>query len=480
MGYEPSVVRTVARTFGFELTETDARVLGESAARYEQAAREVTPPAEPSTTAASDVRPGTDEFNAFNYRCSLGDGEGPLADLDVGVKDNIAVAGVPMTCGSSTIDYVPERSATVIERLVDAGATIVGVTNMDEFAYGSTGEYCAHGRVINPNAPDHVPGGSSSGSAAAVAAGLVEIGLGSDTGGSLRMPAAFSGVVGVKPTHRSVSRDGFVDLAPSLDHVGTLANTVENAARVLEVINGPDPRDPSTFGQTPATDIASAAGEPVDDLTVGIIKEGMAVADEGVRETVAEAVDALGDRGVSIKHVAVPTMDGLVPLFSHVTGAEFAAFLAANGVSYGTGSGYSESWREELAGANERGEYGERVREMAIINQLLRTETGGDLYVRTWEVRRALCAEVAAAFEAVDALVCPTMPMVAPEYGAVGQTDSAPMTLANTAPFDMTGHPAISVPYGDVDGLPVGVQLVARWGDEPTAVRLASTVESLN
>ena len=155
---------------------------------------------------------------------------------------------------------------------------------MDEFAYGSTGEYCAHGQVTNPVAPGHVPGGSSSGSAAAVAAGLVEVGLGSDTGGSLRMPAAFSGVVGFKPTHRSVSRDGFVDLAPSLDHVGALANTVENAARALEVMNGPDPRDPSTFGQTPESDIASAAGEPVGDLTVGVIEEGMAVADEAVRD----------------------------------------------------------------------------------------------------------------------------------------------------------------------------------------------------
>jgi len=294
------------------------------------------------------------------------------------------------------------------------------------------------------------------------------------------MPAAFSGVVGFKPTHRSVSRDGFVDLAPSLDHVGALANTVENAARALEVMNGPDPRDPSTFGQTPESDIASAAGEPVGDLTVGVIEEGMAVADEAVRETVVDAVDALDAHGVSIKRVAVPTMEGLIPLFSHVTGAEFATFLAANGLSYGTGSGYREPWREELAEANEHGKYGERVREMAIVNQLLRMETGGDLYVQTWDVRRALCAEVAAAFEAVDALVCPTMPMTAPEYGAVGQTDSAPMTLANTAPFDMTGHPAISVPYGDVDGLPVGVQLVARWGDEPTAVRLGSAVESLD
>ena len=480
MEYDPEAVRTAARTFGFELTDAEARDLAAAAARFEQAARTVTPPAEPPTAAASDVRPGSDDLNAFNYRCSLGDGEGPLADLTVGVKDNIAVAGVPMTCGSAAVEYVPERSATVVERLVDAGATVVGVTNMDEFAYGSTGEYCAHGRVVNPAAPGHVPGGSSSGSAAAVAAGLVEIGLGSDTGGSLRMPAAFSGVVGFKPTHRSVSRDGFVDLAPSLDHVGTLANTVENAARTIEVMNGPDPRDPSTLGYTPETDIARAAGEPVGDLTVGVIEEGMTVADRPVRETVVDAVDALDARGVAVERVSVPTMEGLIPLFSHVTGAEFATLLASNGLVYGTGSGYRESWRAELAEANEHGAYGERVREMAIINQLLRRETGGDLYVQTWDVRRALCAEVAAAFEDVDALVLPTMPMTAPEYGAVGQTDAAPMTLANTAPFNLTGHPAISVPYGDVDGLPVGVQLVARWHDEPTAVRLGSALESLH
>ena len=480
MKYEPTVVQSVAETFGFELTEAEARELGEGAAQFEQAAREVTPPEDPPTTCASDVRPGTDKLNAFHYHCSLGDSDGPLTDLEVGVKDNIAVAGVPMTCGSAAIEYVPNRSATVVNRLVEAGANIVGVTNMDEFAYGSTGEYCAHGRVTNPNASDHVPGGSSSGSAAAVAGGLVEVGLGSDTGGSLRMPASFSGVVGFKPTHRSVSRDGFVDLAPSLDHVGALANTVKNAARALEVMNGPDPRDPSTLGQTPETDIASAAGDSIDDLTIGVIEEGMAVADKGVRKTVADAVDALEAHGVAVKRVAVPTMAGLVPLFSHVTGAEFAAFLAANGVIYGTGSGYRELWREEVAAANERGEYGERVREMAIINQLLRAETGGDLYVRTWDVRRELCAEVATAFETADALVCPTMPMTAPEYGAVGQTDSAPMTLANTAPFNMTGNPAISVPYGDINGLPVGVQLIARWGSESTVVRLAAALESLH
>jgi aspartyl-tRNA(Asn)/glutamyl-tRNA(Gln) amidotransferase subunit A len=294
------------------------------------------------------------------------------------------------------------------------------------------------------------------------------------------MPAAFSGVVGFKPTHRSVSRDGFVDLAPSLDHVGTLADTVENAARTVEVMNGPDPRDPSTFGQTPETDLARAAGDPVGDLTVGVVEEGMAVADEAVRETVGDAVDALDAQGVTVERVGLATMDGLLPLFSHVTGAEFAAFLAANGLVYGTGSGYRESWRAALAEANEHGGYGARVREMAIINELLRRETGGDLYVQAWDVRRALCAEVAAAFDGVDALVLPTMPMTAPAYGAVGQTDAAPMTLANTAPFNMTGHPAISVPYGDVDGLPVGVQLVAPWNDEPTAIRLAAALEALH
>lgn len=480
MEYDPKRVQTAAETFGFELSEAEAETLAETAAVFESAARNVEV-AEPTVgESASTVRPGDDSFNAFNYRCSLGSEDGPLADLDVGVKDNIAVAGVPMTCGSASVEVTPERSATVVSRLIDAGATITGVTNMDEFAYGSTGEYCAHGRVVNPNAEGHVPGGSSSGSAAAVAAGLVEVGLGSDTGGSLRMPAAFSGVVGFKPTYRAVSREGFVGLAPSLDHVGVLSNTVSNAARALEVMNGPDPLDPSTLGHSPETDIASAVDESVEGDTVGVIEQGMAVADDGVRETVEAAVSALESAGVTIERVSVPSMSEMLPLFSHITGAEFAGLLAANGLIYGAGTGYRESIRAALAEATEQGEYGGRVREMAVVNQVVRERTGGDLYVRTWELRRALLTEVRRALDSVDALVCPTMPMTAPAYGAVGEADSVPMTLANTAPFDMTGHPAMSVPYGSVDGLPVGVQIVGRWDDERTVVRLGDSLESLD
>lgn len=478
MDYDPKRVRRAAEAFGLDLTEADT--LAEKAAQFESAARAVTVSEPDADALASAVQPGDDPFNAFNYRCSLGDSEGPLADIELGVKDNIAVAGVPMTCGSGSFECTPRRNATVVSKLIDAGATVVGVTNMDEFAYGSTGEYCAHGRVVNPNAEGHVPGGSSSGSAAAVAAGLVEVGVGSDTGGSLRMPAAFSGVVGFKPTYRSVSREGFVGLAPSLDHVGTLANTVENAARAIEVMNGPDPLDPSTLGRNPATDIASAASDSVDGLTLGVIDEGMAVADQGVRETVEAAVVALESVGVTIERVSLPSMAEMLPLFSHITGAEFAALLSANGLVYGASTGYRESIRAALAEAIDRGEYGDRVREMAVVNQVVRERTGGDLYVRTWQLRRALLMEVRRALGDVDALLCPTMPMTAPAYGAVGEADSVPMTLANTAPFDMTGHPAMSVPHSDVDGLPVGVQIVAGWDDERTVVRLGGALESLD
>lgn len=480
MEYDPEQVRTATDAFGFDLTDAEAEAVAEKAAQFESAARAVSVSKPPADASASAVQPSDDHLNAFNYRCSLGDASGPLNGLRIGVKDNIAVAGVPMTCGSASFEMTPRRSATVVSRLVDAGGTVVGVTNMDEFAYGSTGEYCAHGRVQNPAADGHVPGGSSSGSAAAVGAGLVEVGLGSDTGGSLRMPAAFSGVVGFKPTYRSVSREGFVGLAPSLDHVGSLANTVKNAARTLEVMNGPDPMDPSTLGRDPQTDIASATTEPVDGLAIGVIKEGMAVADEGVRETVQAALKTLEATGVTVERVSLPSMSGMLALFSHITGAEFAALLSANGLIYGAGTGYRESIRSALAEALERGDYGERVREMTVVNQVVRERTGGDLYVRTWDLRRELFEEVQRALDAVDALVCPTMPMTAPKYGAVGEADSVPMTLANTAPFDVTGNPAMSVPYGDVDGLPVGVQIVGPWDDERTVVQVGAALESLD
>ncbi|WP_269432621.1 amidase family protein, partial [Haloferax profundi] len=207
-----STVRTVARKYGIELDDTGVTAF-QNAVTQQAAQYENFPPTTPSGESPTSITEGDDPYNAFRYQFEFGGGSGRLAGLDVAVKENTVVSGVPTTCGSPGFEYEPPYNATIVERLRDAGASLVGTTNMDEFAFFTTGETCAHGRIENPVAEGCVPGGSSSGSGAAVAAGIVDAALGTDTGGSIRIPASFCGVVGVKPTHQTVSRFGVVDLS---------------------------------------------------------------------------------------------------------------------------------------------------------------------------------------------------------------------------------------------------------------------------
>ncbi|MDS0474501.1 amidase [Natrinema sp. 1APR25-10V2] len=429
--------------------------------------------------AAENVRDGSDPYNAFLYRCELSGAEtGPLAGLDVAVKDNIAVAGVPMTCGSAALEFEPAYHAAVTERLLGAGATLVGTTNMDEFAYATTSETCAHGPVENPSA-EGVPGGSSSGSGAAVAAGLVDAALGTDTGGSIRIPASFCGVVGFKPTFRTVPRFGFADLAMSLDHIGPLAPDVETAATVLEAINGPDRRDPSTKGmRTPSP--TSGLDTDVDGTTVGLVTEAQESADDDVAAAVRRAADRLEAAGATVESVSLPEFDAQALVNAAVTGTEFTTLVAQAGQDYGVGTGYSEPWREAVA-AMDADELGENVRARLVVGRALTELDDGAGYVAAQNVRREFADTVDERLEARDALVLPTTPMTAPDYGDV--TDDADLlrTLANTSPFNLTGHPALSVPVTtgrDGNGDPIGCQFVTDWYDEATAVALGRALET--
>jgi aspartyl-tRNA(Asn)/glutamyl-tRNA(Gln) amidotransferase subunit A len=467
-------IRSAAETYGFALDDEATERYASELEGMAGALRTLDA-AEPTDEPATDVTAGDDAHDALRHSFSLSPGDGPLSGQRLGVKDNIAVAGVPMTCGSAALSYTPDAHATVVRRLLDAGADVRATTNMDEFAYFTTGETCAHGPIENPAANGAVPGGSSSGSGAAVAAGDLDAALGSDTGGSVRIPASYCGVVGLKPTHRAVSRFGFVDLAPSLDHVGVLGASTTLVADVFEAIAGPDRRDPSTWGQARPTPAATIP-DTVDSYRVGVVEEAMAGADEEVEARVETAIETFADAGVVVDRISLPTFDATPLALLATASVEFARLFADDGQVYGTGTGYSERLRAALADLDVD-RLGDNVADQLLVGGGLLATSGGRHYVAAQRVREAFTREVEEALAACDALVLPTTPTTAPDFGTVTDDDSFVRTISHTGPFNLTGHPALSVPRGAVDGRPVGCQIVADRHHESTALGLGAVLE---
>ncbi|WP_340100458.1 amidase [Salinibaculum salinum] len=473
MGEKHDVIREVANSFGINLDDDDIDAYAADTASICERLQRLDPPVRPDPRPESvSESPGP---GAFRYRCRLPGGQGHLSDLEVAVKDCIAVAGVPMTCGSTGVLVTPRTSATVTRRLVEAGADIVGTTNMDAFALSPTGQTCAHGRIENPAAAGCIPGGSSSGSAAAVAVGDVDAALGSDTGGSIRIPAALCGVVGFKPTHATVPRSGFVDLAPSLDHVGPLARDVATATRTLDAIAGPSPEDPSSLGRQTLSGLCTAIGESVEDLRVGVIDEAMVRSEDAVAETVRDGVTALSEAGVTVESVSIQDYQMTSTVLLGTLSPEFSTLVRAGGQIYGTGTGDSSLCQSAMTGATAHGEYGDVVRDSLLLGAAVTELTHGERYAAAQNARQELTATIESLFERFDALVGPTTPIPAPPFGAVG--DSLAL-VEHTALFNLTGHPALSVPVGHVDGKPVGIQIATRRYGEAAAVRLGTTIES--
>ncbi|MFW6265559.1 MAG: amidase family protein, partial [Halanaeroarchaeum sp.] len=297
-----------------------------------------------------------------------GEDAGPLAGKTVAVKDNISTAGVRTTCGSEMLaDYVPPYDATVVERLKEAGATIVGKANMDEFGMGTTTETSAFGPTTNPVDEERVPGGSSGGSAAAVAAGEADLALGTDTGGSIRCPAAFTGTVGIKPTYGLVSRYGLVAYANSLEQIGPIAPTVEEAAALLDVIAGPDDRDATTRAEGADTDFASAADGAVDGMRVGIPAELTGGLDDAVEQRFEAALDDLGDRGVETTEVSLPSVEYAVAAYYVIAMSEASSNLARfDGVRYGHSGGFDGNWNEAFSSARSEA-FGDEVKRRILL-----------------------------------------------------------------------------------------------------------------
>ncbi len=424
------------------------------------------------------------EINAFVTREERSRAEsGPLSELTVAVKDNISTAGMRTTCGSPMLaGYVPPYDATVIDRVLDAGATIVGKTNMDEFGMGSTTETSAFGPTRNPVDTGYVPGGSSGGSAAAIAAGDADLALGTDTGGSVRNPAAFCGVVGIKPTYGLVSRYGLIAYAHSLEQIGPLGRTVGDAARLLDVISGPDPRDATCTDAGTASSYAKAAAEPdVANVMIGIPTELVDHADDGVADRFWDAIAGLEDRGACWEELHLESIEYAVAAYYVLAMSEASSNLARyDGIRYGHRADADGNWNESYGQTRSEG-FGEEVIRRILLGTFALSAGYQDKYYEQAQSARAWIKEdFENAFEQVDVIASPTMPVTPFELGEVVRD---PLTMyrsdRNTVPVNLANLPAISVPVGAVDGLPVGAQLVGPQYAEESLLHVAAAVEAV-
>ncbi|MGQ0831427.1 MAG: Asp-tRNA(Asn)/Glu-tRNA(Gln) amidotransferase subunit GatA [Microthrixaceae bacterium] len=424
-----------------------------------------------------DALARADEIDAM---VAAGADPGPLAGVPVALKDNLCTRGVPTTCSSRILEgWKPPYDATVVQRLRAAGAIAIGKTNLDEFAMGSSTENSAFGPTKNPHDPTKVPGGSSGGSAVAVAAGFAALALGSDTGGSIRQPAALCGVVGMKPTYGRVSRYGLVAFASSLDQIGPFAATVADAAALYEVLAGHDPAD-STSIPEPLAPVSARLGDGVEGLRVGVVKELLDI--EGIAPDVAArataAAEALEASGAKVEEVSVPAVIYGLSAYYLIAPAEASSNLARyDGVRYGlrvdgptTGEMYD---RTRTAGFGP-----EVMRRIMLGTYALSAGYYDAFYGKAQKVRTLIIRDFQAAYERCDVLLSPTSPTTAFDLGAKADPLAMYLNDVCTIPSNLAGHPAMSVPFGvGVDGLPVGVQVMANALDEVTMFRVAAALE---
>ena len=413
---------------------------------------------------------------------------GALTGVPIALKDVLMTEGVRTTAGSRMLDTLrPPYDATSVARLREAGAVSVGKTNMDEFAMGSSTEHSAWFPTANPWDPERVPGGSSGGSAAAVAAGQCVAALGSDTGGSIRQPAAFCGVVGLKPTYGRVSRYGLIAFASSLDQIGPFTRTVEDAALLLQAIAGPDPLD-STCSDEPAPDFSAQLGAGLDGLRIAAPREfferradgqGM---DDGVASAVENAIDLLAGAGAALdRGASLPSVGYSLPVYYVLAPSECSANLARyDGVKYGYAARGGESMWEDMEATRQHG-FGREVKRRILLGAYALSAGYYDAYyLQAQKVRTLIRREFDAVFERADLIVAPTTPTVAFRQGEI--TDPYQMYLNDiyTIPANIAGLPAISLPCGFAEaGMPVGLQLIANRNEEALLLRAAHAFEQL-
>ncbi len=423
--------------------------------------------------------------DALDARIAAGEDVGPLAGVPIALKDNMCTRGIATTCSSRILEgWEPPYNATVADRLANAGAILVGKTNLDEFAMGSSTENSAFGPTKNPHDLSRVPGGSSGGSAAAVAAGYVAASLGSDTGGSIRQPAALCGVVGVKPTYGAVSRYGLIAFASSLDQIGPFTHTVADAALVHEVIGGHDPLDSTSIPQ-PAPALTEVLDRGVDGLRVGLIDEMMGHGIDGISADVLartnEAAEALAAAGAKVDRVSIPASIYGLSSYYLVAPAEASSNLSRyDGVRYGLREDGANV--VEMNTATRTAGFGDEVKRRIMLGTYALSAGYYDAYYgKAQRLRTLLAQEFNEAYQRFDVLLSPTSPCTA---FAFGDKTADPMAMylndVCTIPSNLSGDPAMSVPFGiGDDGMPVGVQVLAPATHEPVMFQVAAEVERL-
>jgi len=498
----PEDVASIAESLGMQIGADEVKLYAEAIARLETAMldfptkEEDRPPLFP-TSRDTGRRPSHEEdpYNCFITRCFVkGASNGPLSGLSVGVKDNISVAGVQMTLGSKFMeDFIPDIDATIVTRLLSAGANITGKTNMDDFSRMGQGfgtGVAAFGRCLNPHAPDHLTGGSSSGSAAAVASEAVDLAIGGDQGGSIRMPSAWCGVVGLKPTFGLVPYTGVVGLEPLLDHVGPMSRTVEGVAAALECVAGPDGYDPRQTGVPQAGSFKIEMSKGIEGLRVGLLKEGFGPATEpDVESAVRCAADTLRAAGVNVREVSLPihlSIGKILPAFAWIGNALMIKTYGATFLQ-----GYNDT---NLATA--LGKFlPSRINSLpptVKLSLLFEAFLGSRAYLyygRAQNLRRSYSRAYSEVFGEVDCLLMPTVPIKAPVYTPPSDrleilSRTFLRTLwgvaaQNSPQANITGHPALTVPCGLSKGLPIGMMLVGPHFSDALLLRVAHVYEQL-
>ncbi len=421
------------------------------------------------------------QAEAVDAAVAAGEAVGPLAGVPIAVKDNICTRGIETSAGSRILEgWIPPYDATVIDRLRSAGAVIVGKTNLDEFAMGSSTENSAYGPTRNPVDHSRVPGGSSGGSAAAVAAGFVPLALGSDTGGSIRQPASFCGVVGVKPTYGRVSRWGLIAFASSLDQIGPLAADVADAALCLDAIWGHDPSD-STSIPLPTSPVSDHLDDGVDGLRVGVVSELMGEGmDTEVVARVRSAAEALSAAGAVVSDVSVPAVHYGISAYYIIAPGEASSNLARyDGVRFG--HRVDATTTPEMYEETRTAGFGDEVKRRIMLGTYALSAGYFDAYYGTAQkVRTLLVQDFAAAYASVDVLLSPVAPTTAFELGS-RTDDPLQMYLGDicTIPTNLAGHAAMSVPFGtDTSDLPIGVQIMSPALGEADMFRAAAVIEA--
>ncbi len=410
-----------------------------------------------------------------------GDALPKLAGVPVAIKDVLMTRGERTTAASRLLEkFVAPYSATAVDRLESAGAVVLGKLNCDEFAMGSSNENSAYRPVRNPRDTTRVPGGSSGGSAAAVAAGFAVATLGSDTGGSIRQPAAFCGVVGLLPTYGRVSRYGLIAFASSLDHVGPLTRTVKDSATLLEVIAGRDPHD-STSADVPVAKYAAECGREVKGLRIGIPKEYFGEGlDPEIRQAIERRIDGLRSAGCEIVNVSLPHTEYAIPVYYIVATAEASANLARfDGVRYTTRSPQAKTLSDMYRRSRDEGFGAEVKRRILLGTYALSAGYYDAYYLKAQQVRTLLTRDFQNAFTNVDAIVTPVTPTTAFKLGEKTD-DPMAMYLSDiyTVTANLAGVPGISLPCGNSsEGLPIGIQVLGKHFDEATVIRLAHAME---